>query len=108
MPTVIFETATVGGEPLTVKAPEGGSLGDLCDDVGAPIPFSCRSANCGTCRIHVLEGAEHLLAADDEELDVLDAFSVAPPAQRLACQAKMRPDSTGLEVLRVRPVGDDE
>jgi 2Fe-2S ferredoxin len=108
MPTVIFETLEVGGEPLAVKAPDGGSLGDLCDDVGAPIPFSCRSANCGTCRVHVLEGSELLLPADDEELDVLDAFGVAPPTQRLACQAKMRPDVTGLEVLRVRPVADDE
>jgi 2Fe-2S ferredoxin len=108
MPTVIFETLEVGGEPLAVKAPDGGSLGDLCDDVDAPIPFSCRSANCGTCRIHVLEGSELLLAADDEELDVLDAFGAGPPTQRLACQVKMRPDVTGHEVLRVRPVADDE
>jgi ferredoxin len=112
MPTVIFETKDVGGNPLVVTARVGpgecGSLGDLCDDVGAPIPFSCRSANCGTCRIHVLEGRELLLPADDEELDVLDAFGVGPPAQRLACQAKIRPDVTGAEVLRVRPVADDE
>ena len=92
-------------EPVRVEAPAGGSLADLCDAADAPIPFSCRSANCGTCRIHVLEGAELLLEAADEELDVLDIFAVAPPAQRLACQAQMRP---GAGVVRVRAVADDE
>ncbi len=103
MPTVIFESD--GQKPLTREAPDGGSLADLCDAANAPVPFSCRSANCGTCRIHVLEGAELLLAAEDEELDVLDVFAAAPPAQRLACQAKMRP---GPGVLRLKPVGEDE
>ena len=103
MPTVVFESK--GAPPLTVEAPQGGRLADLCDAVEAPVPFSCRAANCGTCRIHVLEGADELLPAEDEELDVLDVFAVAPPAQRLACQAKMKP---GLAVLRIRPVDDDE
>jgi len=104
MPTVIFEYLDQS-EPVRVEAPAGGSLADLCDRVDAPIPFSCRSANCGTCRIHVLEGAELLLAADDEELDVLDIFAVAPTAQRLTCQAQMR---SGEGLLRVRAVADDE
>ncbi|HWL86468.1 MAG TPA: 2Fe-2S iron-sulfur cluster-binding protein [Polyangiaceae bacterium] len=104
MPTVLFDYLD-GSEPLRAEAPEGGSLADLCDRTDAPVPFSCRSANCGTCRIHVLEGGDLLLEAQDEELDVLDIFAVAPPAQRLACQAQMRP---GAGTLRVRPVGDDE
>jgi len=104
MPTVIFESPD-DTDPVEVEAPDGGALADLCDEVDAPIPFSCRSANCGTCRIHVLEGGELLLDAEDEELDVLDIFAVSPPAQRLACQAKMRP---GSGTVRVRAVGDDE
>ena len=102
MPTIHFETA--GEEPLTIVAAEGGSLADLCDDTNAPIPFSCRSANCGTCRVEILEGEDELLPPNDEELDVLDIFLQAPPKFRLACQAQMRP---GRAILRLRPVGDD-
>ena len=103
MPKVVFESK--GAAPLEVDAPQGGSLADLCDDVNAPVPFSCRSANCGTCRIEVLEGAETLLPPQDDELDVLDIFMVAPPRFRLACQSQMREvDLT----LRVRAVDDDD
>ena len=104
MPTVIFESND-GQADVTVEAPDGGALADLCDDANAPVPFSCRSANCGTCRIHVLAGDEGLLPAEDDELDVLDIFVAAPPRQRLACQAKMSP---GTYVLRLRAVPDDE
>ncbi len=103
MPLVIIEGP--GIDPMRVDAAAGGALADLCDDVGAPVPFSCRSANCGTCRIVILEGADQLDAADDEELDVLDVFGNLPPAFRLACCAKMR---AGTATLRLRPVTDDE
>jgi ferredoxin len=105
MPTVIFEPrAGETGEPLIVSVPEGGALVDTCDDHTAPVPFSCKSASCGTCRLEILEGASELLPAADDELDVLDIFGTPPPAHRLACQAKMKP---GLAVLRVRPVDDE-
>ena len=103
MPLVIIEGP--GIDPMRIDAVEGGALADLCDDVGAPVPFSCRSANCGTCRIVVLEGADQLEGADDEELDVLDVFGNVPPGFRLACCAKML---SGSGVLRLRPVTDDE
>jgi len=100
MPTVIFEQP---GQPLVVAVPEGGALVDTCDDHAAPVPFSCKSASCGTCRIEILEGADELLPAADDELDVLDIFATPPPRHRLACQAKMKP---GLATLRVRAVDD--
>jgi 2Fe-2S ferredoxin len=104
MATVIFERRRgESGTPLVVAVPEGGALVDTCDDHEAPVPFSCKSASCGTCRVEVLEGASELLPAADEELDVLDIFATPPPAHRLACQAKMKP---GLATLRVRPVDD--
>jgi ferredoxin len=103
MPTVVFEAK--GLAPLVVAAPEGGSLADLCDEKSAPIPFSCRSANCGTCRMEVLEGADQLLPPQDDELDVLDIFMVAPPRFRLACQSQMKP---GLATLRVRAVDEED
>jgi ferredoxin len=103
MPKVVFESKAA--PPQIVEVPEGGSLADLCDAVNAPIPFSCRSANCGTCRIEVLEGAENLLPPQDDELDVLDIFMVAPPRFRLACQSQMKP---GLATLRIKAIDEEE
>src|SRR5665213_420598 len=89
MPEVIF--APTEGERLAVEAPDGGSLGDLCDEVGAPVTFSCRSATCGSCRVEVLEGVDLLVPADADERDLLASFaSVASATYRLACQAIMR------------------
>jgi ferredoxin len=103
MPKVIFESKTAA--PQIVDAPEGGSLADLCDAVDAPIPFSCRSANCGTCRIHVLEGADQITPPQDDELDVLDIFMAAPPNYRLACQSQMKP---GTATLRIRSIDEED
>jgi ferredoxin len=89
---------------VTIDAADGGQLVDLCDENATPVPFSCRSASCGTCRVDVLEGMEQLMAPEDEELDILDVFGDDPKKRRLACQAKMRP---GLGLLRIRPVPVD-
>jgi ferredoxin len=98
VPAVVFESRDAG--PLEVSAPDGGALIDLCDERSAPIPFSCRSASCGTCRVVVLEGADLLDPPRDDELDVLDAFGDDPAETRLACQARLKP---GPGLLRVRP-----
>jgi 2Fe-2S ferredoxin len=101
VPVVIIESKNRA--PVEVAAPEGGKLADLCDDVRAAIPFSCRSANCGTCRVDVLEGLTELEPPEDDEASVLAVFA-DPPTRRLACCAKMR---RGLGVLRVRAVDED-
>jgi ferredoxin len=100
MPTLVFEPKTGGFK--TVEAPKGGSLADLCDAQDAPVPFSCRSASCGTCRVEVVEGMELLLAPEDEELDILDMFA-SPKNHRLACCAQMS-NNTG--TIRLRPIND--
>lgn len=101
MPIVIFEClGSVRPAAVEVPAPEGGALIDLCDERSAPVPFSCRSASCGTCRVEVLEGAELLDPPADEELDVLDIFGDDPKKTRLACQAKIK---TGAGRLVIRP-----
>jgi len=93
---VITESNT--GRIVEIDAPEGAALVDLCDAHQAPIPFSCRVASCGTCRIHVLEGADQLLPPAEDELDLLDVFNLKPPFVRLTCQAKLRPGATRLWV----------
>ena len=51
---------------VEANAPEGGRLVDFCDELRAPIPFSCRSASCGTCRMEILEGTELLEPPRDD------------------------------------------
>src|SRR5262245_34562228 len=101
MLTIVFEPSALGGAKRA-EAPCGARLIDVCDAAGAPVPFSCRSASCGTCRIDVIEGIELLERAAEDELEVLRLFA-CPPSQRLACQARLRGASG---IVRVRATDD--
>jgi len=59
MATLVFVANRFGAEKR-IEVPEGGEIVDICDQYFAPIPFSCRSASCGTCQVEVLEGEELL------------------------------------------------
>ncbi len=99
MALVIFEP--LDGEPqVSVEVPSAARLVDICDEECAPVPFSCRSACCGTCRVLVLEGSELLEPAAEDELEILDVFGDDPASVRLACQARLR---SGIGRLRIRP-----
>lgn len=88
------------GRRKQIEAPEGGDLLDLCDESIAPIPFSCRSASCGTCHVEVLEGAELLEPPQPDEEELL-ALLGGEGTYRLACQARVRP---GPGLVRLRAV----
>ena len=103
MPTVEF-LANELGPAVTAEAPEGSALIDICDEAGAPVSFSCRSASCGVCRVEVLAGASLLEAPTEDERAVLAIFD-APAAERLACQVRLTPDE-GL--VRLRWTGGDD
>lgn len=99
MPTLEF-LANAVGRLKRVEAPDGGELVDICDEYLAPIPFSCRSASCGTCHVQVLEGAELLEPPSPEEAELLSLLG-GEGQHRLACQARVRP---GPGVVRLRAV----
>lgn len=98
MATIVFCGNRFGAEKR-VEVPQGGELVDICDHFFAPIPFSCRSASCGTCQVDVLEGADLLEAPNDAERELLPLLG---GHGRLACQARVRPNVDG--VIRVRSV----
>lgn len=78
----------------------GGTFVDLTDDhPKAEVPYSCRSASCGTCRVEVVEGADAMAPAEDDELEVLEIFG-DEGSVRLCCQLKLAHD-TDRVVLRV-------
>ena len=89
MPTIEFCANSIG-RSKRVEVPEGGELVDICDHYLAPIPFSCRSASCGTCHVAVLEGAECFEPPRAEEAELLELLGGEGP-HRLACQARLRP-----------------
>jgi 2Fe-2S ferredoxin len=73
----------------TCEVKVGTALVDTCDEhPEAEVPFSCRSASCGTCRVRVKEGAALLSKAQDDELDVLDVFGDGKDV-RLCCQVQV-------------------
>lgn len=97
----MVRVAKIKFEPsgFEVETKAGTHLVDLCDDHPASeVPFSCRSASCGTCRVEVKEGMENLSKPQDDELDVLDVFGDGKNI-RLCCQVKL--EKEGNVVLRV-------
>ena len=83
-----------------VEVTSGTALVDVCDDhPETEVPFSCRSASCGTCRCKVLTGMEALNKPEDDELDVLEVFGDGADV-RLCCQLVLEKDvAVTLEVV---------
>lgn len=89
MPRLEF-LASLAGPAASIELPAGGELRDACDEAAAPVPFSCRSTSCGTCRVDVIDGGELLDPPGDEELSVLEIFGDDPARRRLACTARVQ------------------
>jgi ferredoxin len=100
VPTIEFVENPLGAAKLAWVS-EQAELVDVCDEVLAPIPFSCRSASCATCQIEVLEGLHLLEAPDAPEQELLEILQ-APRNHRLACQVRVK---CGEGKIRVRPSG---
>lgn len=91
-----------GSAALTLR--RGERLLDVLDDHPEhELPFSCRSATCGTCRVHVERGAEAFAPPDADERETLEAFDSLADV-RLACQLVLETTSVG--EVRLRPVED--
>ena len=96
MATLVFVANRFGAEKR-IEVPEGGEIVDIADHHFAPIPFSCRSASCGTCQVEVLEGEDLLEPQNDAERDLIPLLG---GKGRLACQARVRPGVEGVIKLR--------
>lgn len=93
----------VAGEHVTESSlASGDRVLDACDDAGASIRFSCRSATCGICRVRIVEGSELVEPADKDELEVLARFGSSTD-QRLACQLIVATDQGSLRIESASP-----
>ena len=98
VPKIEFLGNTIG-PAKTVDVENGGELVDICDKYFAPIPFSCRSASCGTCHVEIVEGEELLAPPEEQEEELLDILGGDGETRRLACQARVKP---GPGLIRIR------
>jgi len=77
--------------------PAGTSFLDFCQSHDAPHDFGCTVGSCGTCRLELVEGADHVNPISDEERETLEMCTDVAGA-RLGCQLKILGD------IAVRPV----
>jgi ferredoxin len=87
MVRLVFE----GAARQQADVARGTRVMDVCDEIGAVVPFACRDANCGICMIAVAEGAALLSPASADERAVVTQTG-GPAEARLACQARVCAD----------------
>ena len=96
MPRLVFERTG-----FEVDYPDGVSVLEACDrDIRAGVPFSCRHANCGICRLEVSEGMDLCEARTDWE-DELLTYLKERPTVRLGYQLRI---AAGDGVVRLRVI----
>ena len=98
--------ATVRFEPTgyETEVTPGSAFIDVTDEhPKSGVPYSCRSASCGTCRVEVVEGADAMAAPEDDELEVLEIFG-DEPGVRLCCQLRMAKDTEKVVLRVVDPI----
>jgi len=87
-----MSTIRVRFEPagFEVDAEPGEAIMDITDaNPASEVPYSCRAATCGTCRVEVVAGGDALSVPDEFELEVLEIFGDTPDKVRLCCQTKL-------------------
>ncbi len=86
MPTITFAK---NGQ--TYEVPAGTSFLEFCQANGVEHDFGCTVGSCGTCRLEILEGAENVDAADNEERETVEMCTDVAGA-RLGCMLVVRGD----------------
>jgi 2Fe-2S ferredoxin len=78
------------------------SLMEVLRAAGYPVLGTCGGiALCATCAVEVLSGAEKLLPAMDQELDMLDLLPNNTAATRLSCQIRLGAEMDGIVIRMV-------
>jgi ferredoxin, 2Fe-2S len=74
----------------TIEVEPGTSLCDAALEHGIELEHACeKSCACTTCHVIVRTGFDSLLAASDDEEDLLDKAWGLEPESRLGCQARV-------------------
>ena len=72
-----------------LRLSSGERLLDCALDEGIALEQECGGKlACASCRVVVLQGMHHLVAASEDEVDMLERAGAAAPNARLACQVR--------------------
>jgi len=80
-------TLQVNGISMAVDGP----IKDACEELG--IPFGCRSGMCGTCRVTVESGMQHLGPKNEMEMQMGLADD-----ERLCCQCILQEGTVSIRL----------
>jgi 2Fe-2S ferredoxin len=105
VPKIVFEAARPE-RTKTAHADGPGALVDVADEVLAQVPFSCRSATCGTCICRITEGLDRLEPPGDDEAELLELMAAGDDT-RLCCQARFKAGQ-GTIVVRALDTGPQQ
>jgi len=84
MAEIVFESDNISKE-----VPDNSKIATIADEVQASLPFGCREASCGACKLLVIEGMENLSDVIDDEIDVLGESKINE-GYRLGCQISVK------------------
>lgn len=88
-------------EGTVIEATPGQTICDALLANGVEIEHACeKSCACTTCHVIVREGFAGLVAAEDEEEDLLDKAWGLEPQSRLSCQARVAGETLVVEIPR--------
>jgi ferredoxin len=91
MAEIVFDS-----DNMSKQVPDGSKIATTADEAQATLPFGCREASCGACRLLVLEGMENLSDVIDDEVEVLGQDKINE-GYRLGCQISIK---SGKVVIR--------
>lgn len=100
METVVIHVTDREGQAHTLEGLAGWRVMEVIRDHGLPIKAECGGAcACATCHVYVDEGwTDTLIAATDEEINMLDLAFDVESNSRLSCQILLDESLNGLSV----------
>ena len=82
---------TLASNGKSYDVPAGTRFLHFCQDQRAPHDFGCTVGSCGTCRLVLETGGEHVNPKSDEEAETLEMCTDVAGA-RLGCQLVVNGD----------------
>ena len=109
MPTVSVLSDEKENQAFEIRLEE--VIFDALDNQGTKLPHGCLAGSCGSCKIEVLEGAEHLKSASLIEQNTIDTISESLAEERgseflkgktirLSCRARLISEGN----LTIKPI----
>lgn len=100
METVVIHVTDREGQAHRLEGLAGWRVMEVIRDHGLPIKAECGGAcACATCHVYVNDNwADKLIAATDEEINMLDLAFDVEPNSRLSCQILLDESLNGLSV----------